>query len=254
MCKALTEEQIQANKERLIALINSIEREGFKKEVLIAKFNQKNKPNDLCFFDAPASVKYHMDCKGGLCAHTLNVYDTLVTLVKTMRLENLFSDDTLKIVALFHDISKNGMYEITVKAKKYYFPGGSKFDDLGAFDWVNEKGYAVKDYDERFLYGTHEETSIRMARYFIDLTLEEEIAIGHHMAGMDKILSYNERSDSSAIFTRNPLATLLHTADYLSTYITENSFLDGKFDTDEDVPEEVSEEPTEEVIEEITNE
>ena len=248
MAMAFTEEQVQANKARFIELINSIEREGTRKEALIAKLDFKAKPNDLNFFDAPASTKYHLDCKGGLCAHCLNVYDMMVNLVKVFRMEDQISSDSIKIVALLHDFSKLNMYETTIRARKAYYEGGSKFDDGGAYDWVNEKSYKVKEYEDRFLYGTHEETSVYMVKFFITLTLPEEIAILHHMSGCDKLLTYNERSDESAVATRFPLLTLLHAADYLSTFILENDTavkLMAPIETETEETEEVSEEVTE---------
>ena len=95
--------QIAANKERFISIVNSINRERFNKEQVINKLNNSD------FFNAPASTKYHAHYAGGLCEHCLNVYDNLVKIVemKGMAIDN----DSLKIVALFHDLSKMNFYE-----------------------------------------------------------------------------------------------------------------------------------------------
>ena len=74
----LEEYQIQQNKETFLALVNSIEREGVDKERLIRQLEGSD------FFDAPASAMYHNAFRGGLCAHSLNVYYTLVNMCRAM--------------------------------------------------------------------------------------------------------------------------------------------------------------------------
>ena len=116
----LTEKEILSNKECFISLIESIEREGVDKERLIKKLESSD------FFYAPASTIYHSSFEGGLCSHSISVYNTLLNLVKAMytkysaddeAYENNcpYSDDTLKIVALFHDFDKMNKYEKTVR-------------------------------------------------------------------------------------------------------------------------------------------
>ena len=51
-----------------------------------------------------------------------------------------------------------------------------------------------------------------------NMTEEEIIAIINHHCGFD---SNFVNKDLSAILNRYPLATLLHTADFISTYISE---------------------------------
>ena len=46
--------------------------------------------NDCDFFTAPASTKYHGNYEGGLCEHSLDVYDMAV------RLENTFAENIRK--------------------------------------------------------------------------------------------------------------------------------------------------------------
>ena len=208
-----SDEFIAYNKEKFIDLVKSINREGAKIDALLNKLENSD------FFEAPASTKYHNNFPGGLCDHSLNVYYNLCSLIKSKQLEEKISEDSIKIVALFHDISKMNLYEKTAFNKKVYCKNGDKFDDLGNFTWKSELGYKRKDCDKRFVYGNHEQTSEYMIRNFIPLTLEESIAILHHMGG--------KAIDScpmvtSEVFDTYPLALLLHTADLLSTFIDEN--------------------------------
>ena len=211
-----TPEEIQKNKERFISLVESIQREGSNKELLLKKLQSSD------FFTAPASTKFHNDFEGGLCKHSLCVYDTLVTLIKSFGLEGAYSEDTLKIIALFHDIAKMNFYDPDVHNYKQYIDNGSKFDSIGNFEWREERGYKVKPFENRFLYGTHEENSVFMIRTFFPLTVEEEIAVLHHHAGADKMMTYNDRNEQSAITSRFPLVALLHMADYCATYVFES--------------------------------
>lgn len=208
----LTPEQIENNKGEFIALIKCIERDFANIEGLI------NKLNDSDFFIAPASAKYHAAYEGGLCQHSLNVYYNLMQLIKDKFPDNPFPMDSILIVSLLHDISKMNYYEKTCFNKKVYDEMGNSKDDLGRFDWVTINGYKIKDNENRFLYGNHEINSEFMIRQFIPLSVQESVAILHHMAGMSNDCA---KDDITAIYNRYPLALLLHLADMLSTYCDE---------------------------------
>ena len=208
----LTEERIEQNKQTFIGLINSITRDRARKSELISKLENSD------FFTAPASTKYHASYAGGLCEHSLNVYNSAVKLVEAFNLTDVISSDSLLITCLLHDISKMNFYETSYRNKKQYSDYGSKHDDGGRFDWVVEKSYAVIPEENRFLYGNHEETSEFMIRSYMPLSYEESVAILHHHAGM----SWDCAKDNlSAILNRYPLATILHLADMASCYILE---------------------------------
>lgn len=208
----LTDKQMQDNKDKFIALIRSIKREGFDPERLIAKLCNSD------FFTAPASTKFHCSFEGGLCQHSLNVYANLVWLAseKADTVDADFDEDSLKIVALLHDISKMNTYEKTFKNTKLYHENGSKYDGNGNFDWVSVAGWSTKE--NRFVYGSHEMTSEYIVRQFIPLTLEESTAILHHMGGRNWD---SAQDDICKVFSCYPLAFMLHTADMLATYADE---------------------------------
>ena len=60
------------------------------------------------FFTAPASTRYHGAEVGGLCRHSLNVYDCLVDIMKRKRMTDVYgihySDESIAIAALLHDL------------------------------------------------------------------------------------------------------------------------------------------------------
>ena len=206
----LSKEDRAEDKKCFIELIRSINREGFKKDELIKKLENSD------FFDAPASTKYHNSFAGGLVEHSLNVYFNLKSLVERKNLQDKISEDSIKIVGLLSDMSKINFYKIFYKNEKKYSDYGTKQDEGGRFDWVATKSYTVVEDNERFLYGNHEQTSEYMVRTFIPLTYAESVAILHHHGGtnVDSL-----KDNTPAIFARYPLATLLHTADILATYI-----------------------------------
>ena len=98
-----------SNKEEYISLINSIKREGFKKEEFLDFLENSD------FYSAPASAMYHNAFEGGLVDHCLNVYAILRQNVKSIEqafnMDLGYSEDTIKIVALCHDLAKVDYYE-----------------------------------------------------------------------------------------------------------------------------------------------
>lgn len=221
----LTEEQIETNKKRFLELLDSIHLED-KSGIKNLKDWLENKSD---FFVAPASTKYHCAFKGGLCQHSLNVYYNLVKLCdgfatkiinkeikdpnddnKTIEVEEkvaLYNDESIKIVSLLHDISKANFYETYMRNIK---------DENGNWKQISE--YKVREVNNRFIYGNHEQNSEFMIHSFIPLTLEESTAILHHHAGMSKDCA---QDDISTVYNRFNLAVLLHTADLIACYIDE---------------------------------
>lgn len=214
----LEKEQIQANKERFINLLKTINRQGADIEGLIDKLEKSD------FFVAPASTQYHCSYIGGLCEHSLNVYDQLMKLkdaeypkmvpdtygeMMDARNECPFSDETLTIVALLHDISKMNFYEISERNTK---------DENG--NWIKVPFIKTRESKDRFLYGSHGVNSEYMAGRFIPLTLAESVAIINHMGGKE-VGSNGFDGGLSEIFNRYSLLTLLHAADMLATFLVE---------------------------------
>lgn len=206
----LTEIQIQENKANFINLIKSISREDALLEDLISHLEK------FGFFEAPASIKYHCNYKGGLCEHSLHVYETLKNLV--LLFPNVkISEDSIKIVALLHDLDKEDNYELTSNNRKVYCEDGNQWDSLGKFKWESYLGYKFADAKDRYIYGTHGQNSERVISYYIPLSEEESVSIINHMGTFEEC----DKNTLSEIYSRYPLAVLLHTADTLSTYLLE---------------------------------
>ena len=74
------------------------------------------------FFTSPARARYHSAYAGGLCEHSLNVYDCLVAYLQRERVKNEYAitadPESVSIVALLHDICKIGCYKISSRNVK----------------------------------------------------------------------------------------------------------------------------------------
>ena len=190
------------SKEKFIEIYNAnIKREGSDKllEYLISSD----------FFEAPASARFHSSYAGGLCDHSLNVYECLVEYLNTPRVKEgygfSYSDESIAIVSLLHDLCKVGVYKKGFRNVK---------DEKGAWQRVD-----TFEYDDRLPYG-HGEKSVYIISGYMRLTREEAFAIRYHMGYS------SEREDPrnvSAAFEMFPLAFALSTADSEATY-----FIEGK--------------------------
>ena len=210
----LNNDQIEENKNTFLQLLSKINIDGADTEGL-ANFLLNSD-----FFTAPASTKYHSNFSGGLCQHSLNVYYSLVNLYEMYKnvLPQPIDENSLLLCGLFHDISKTNFYEIYTANKKIYNDQGTKHDNMGKFDWVSVEAWKVRDAENRFLAGTHEENSVLLLGRFIPLNQEETIAImNHHMHTGDGVVFM----DQSALCNAHPLAVLLHTADFMATFLLE---------------------------------
>ena len=158
------------------------------------------------FFTAPASTKFHGAYEGGLVEHSVNVYNRL--LGEVMSVPDLeFSDETIAISALLHDICKVNTYKIEYRNRKNPQTG----------QWEQYPSYSVED---TVPYG-HGEKSVYIINSFMRLTRDEAMAINWHMGGFDDRARGGSFSISKA-FEMHPLAVLLHVADLKATYLDEH--------------------------------
>lgn len=176
------------------------------------------------FFTAPASTRYHGSYEGGLVEHSLNVYDRLVWEMENTVGEGwqeLYSPETVAIVALFHDLCKIDRYIITEKWRK---------DENG--DW---EAYEAYEYNKEKAEMGHGAQSVFYLQKFIQLTELEAQAIFWHMGAYD-LSPYASLAACSETFKWNPLAFLTHRADMAATYVTENeAFVYGEGTDEEEV-------------------
>lgn len=199
MTTELTQAQRDKNKEEFIGLIQSISREGADITGLVNKLQSSD------FFTAPASTTYHGAYVGGLCEHSLHVYHNLVMLNEAKQLN--LDPNSMKIVALLHDVSKMNYYEL--------YERNVKNENN---QWVKVPGYRTKDARDRFIYAGHGANSEYITARFIPLALSESVAIINHMAGKDIYTGAASDANISEIFNRYQLALYLHLADMISTF------------------------------------
>lgn len=191
------------NKERFIQLFNKyVTREGSDK---LLKW--------LCdsdFFTAPASSKFHNAVTGGLCDHSLNVFERAVEIYEreiAKESSALFKNITMENIAiatLLHDVCKVDFYEVKTRNVK-----------VDGF-WEQVPFYSVKD---SLPYG-HGEKSVYIISGFMRLTRDEAMAINWHMGGFDKRVLGGDFSLSQA-FSEYPFAAMVHIADIMATYFDE---------------------------------
>ncbi len=191
------------NKERFIEIYKKyITREGSDKllEYLLSPASD--------FFTAPASARFHSSYEGGLLDHSLNVYDCLVEYLNSPAARETFkfsySDESIAIVSLLHDLCKVGIYKKGFRNVK---------DEKGQWQRVD-----TFEYDDQLPYG-HGEKSVYIISGYMKLTREEAFAIRYHMGYS------SEREDPrnvSAAFEMFPLAFAVHVADSEATYYLES--------------------------------
>ena len=188
---------IETNKEEFLRIAReNIKRDGL--EGLLGFLESTD------FFTAPCSTRFHLAEKGGLCQHSINVYDRLLRLAVDEYGEENVNLETITICALFHDVCKCCYYkESTRNVKK----NG---------EWVQEPYYTVED---ALPYG-HGEKSVYIINGYMRLTREEAIAINWHMGGFDARALGSSNTYSEA-YSKFPLAVFMHMADVMATYIDE---------------------------------
>lgn len=187
-------------KEKFLEIYNNtITREGSKE---LLEFLQKSD-----FFVAPASTQFHNAYDGGLCEHSINVYNRFLNAVKNEFGENYLekvSNETIAICGLLHDICKVETFKVDTRNKKV------------DGNWVQVPYYTV---DDSLPYG-HGEKSVYIISGFMRLSREEAMIINWHMGGFDARVRGGAYGLSDAYY-KYPLAPLFHTCDMLATYLDE---------------------------------
>lgn len=192
---------IQANKQKFIELYKKhIKREG---AIQLLEWIEGTD-----FFTAPASSVFHLSEDGGLCMHSINVFNRLNKILKDEYGDNyaeMFNGmETIAIVSLLHDLCKADYYVKELRNTK---------DDKG--NWIQVPYFKV---DERFHFG-HGAKSVYIIQNFMQLDLDEASAIRYHMGGFE--VPGAVEPNVSAVYNDYPLALYTHLADMEATYIDE---------------------------------
>lgn len=191
---------IEKNKEEFIEIFRAnITREGSDKllDYLINKCD---------FFISPASTRFHGSYDGGLAQHSLNVYHCLKDYLSRPRVKELYkmsySEETIAISALLHDLCKTDTYKRDFRNVK---------NEAGV--WERVPTYRTED---ELPYG-HGEKSVYMISGFMRLTREEAMAIRWHMG-------FSGPEDNNLVgraLEKYPLAFALAAADMEASYFLE---------------------------------
>ena len=114
-----------------------------------------------------------------------------------------YSDETIAIVALLHDVCKVGCYKKGTRNVK---------NANGVWESV-----PTYEFEDKLPYG-HGEKSVYIISGYMRLTREEAFAIRYHMG----YSSTEDARNVSAAFEMFPLAFALSTADSEATYFVES--------------------------------
>ena len=159
------------------------------------------------FFPAPASTRYHSAYEGGLLDHSINVYECLRDYLARHKVQEEFglsySDETIAIVSLLHDLCKVNVYRVSTRNVKDPVTG----------QW---KPMPYYEFDDNLPYG-HGEKSVYVISGFMRLTREEAFAIRYHMGFSNE----DDARNVGRAFELFPLALALSIADTEATYFME---------------------------------
>lgn len=190
-------------KKKFIAIYNAkIKREGADK---LLEFLEGSD-----FFTAPASTRYHGSHEGGLCEHSINVYECLCDYMARPRVKELYgmnySDESVAIVSLLHDICKTNFYVETTRNVK----------ENGV--WKTVPYYSI---DDQLPYG-HGEKSVYMISAYMKLTRDEAFAIRYHM-GFAECGNQTYINNVGKAYEMFPIAFAVSVADMEASYYLEES-------------------------------
>ncbi|MBR4872362.1 MAG: hydrolase [Clostridia bacterium] len=190
-------------KKKFIAIYNAkIKREGADK---LLEFLEGSD-----FFTAPASTRYHGSHEGGLCEHSINVYECLCDYMARPRVKELYgmnySDESIAIVSLLHDVCKTNFYVETTRNVK----------ENGV--WKTVPYYSI---DDQLPYG-HGEKSVYMISAYMKLTRDEAFAIRYHM-GFAECGNQTYINNVGKAYEMFPIAFAVSVADMEASYYLEES-------------------------------
>lgn len=201
-------------KEFITIFKENIHREGADKllEYLLSKNSD--------FFIAPASTVYHGSFDCGLSFHSVNVYNSLRDYLARGRCLSEYgmnySDESIAIVALCHDLCKINCYKKYLKNQK---------DEITGI-WEKVPAFKFEDPDPL----GHGEKSMFLVSKFMKLTNEEAFAIRYHMG----FSGTEDARNVGAAFEKYPLALALYVADMeASNYVDDQKQLEVEIDEEE---------------------
>lgn len=170
--------------------------------------------NKWGFFEAPASSVFHLNRRGGLLEHSLNVYDMAMMLREQMitrspKIESLLPENSVVISSLLHDVCKAEIYKTTIRSRK---------NEDG--NWKKYQGYEVNC--SAFPLGHGEKSVIQLLRWGLTMSDDEIMAIRWHMTAWDLPFQSPElKNNLSKAREICPLCIIIQCADSLASGIIE---------------------------------
>jgi len=157
---------------------------------------------ELGYFEAPASSKYHLNYKGGLLKHSYNVYCLMLKLKEVYNLKLLERD--IFVSAFLHDLDKVKKYKPRV------------INETTIYIWDDVIGL---DNGIGSLYLATQDLGLTKA----ELSRDVAIAITYHM-GFWGFPDFDKKTDNLKKFSYAfDLLTLLRHADEGATFILEKN-------------------------------
>ena len=158
------------------------------------------------FFTAPASTRFHGSYAGGLCEHSINVFECLKDIMERPRMKEVYgvkySDESIAIASLLHDVCKVDFYVESTRNVK----------ENGV--WKSVPYYTIED---KLPYG-HGEKSVYIISGFMKLTRDEAFAIRYHMG----FSTGEDLNNVGKAFEMFPLAFAVSVADMEASYFLES--------------------------------
>lgn len=149
--------------------------------------------NKEVFYEAPASVKYHNNFRGGLAKHSMEVYQQSIKLYEQLDAEGIsvsFDKDSIILCSLLHDVCKMDEYKMDGSMPQH------------TSKWKKNGPHGTKSFR-------------RLKRWHLELTDEESKAIIWHMGAhaKDAMEEYSTTYDDVA---SSKLVELIHNADSIA--------------------------------------
>lgn len=203
-------------KEEAVAAVEETKQEEVKKpnfKAIITESLKKTKRegveellaymDEIGFFTAPCSTRYHLAHEGGLAEHSVNVLNSAEKLsVALYGAKNITEEirSSIIICSLLHDLGKCGDYGKPMYVDKILKSG--------------KKGVQPYDTNKDLTSVPHAIRSVKLATLFIDLTEDEEWAILTH-DGLYDFMKYQIPGHET------PLSLILHWADMWASHVLE---------------------------------
>lgn len=155
--------------------------------------------NERGFTELPASLNHHLNYRGGLLMHSVNVAASLIDLTESLGLTWMRPESPI-LVGLIHDLCKLEFY----KSEASYGTRG----EITCF---------VHNDNPELDFGGHGMLSLVIAQQHIQLTEEEMYCIRFHMGAYEQ----KDWSKFDAAIRKYPNVLYTHTADMIASKILE---------------------------------